>query len=162
MATNPFSGWLAEVAGDAVIVCPDDINAETSSNSWSFSLSPEQVATVGVADVVAFAEGVIDGRRAWLAARGAGPMVVYWWHDAQAGQLRFSLVSATHGRLPFGCEVVPAASLAAVASAWLGSPDRHGIPWDELRPLAPDQVVPEPPPVVLPVWSLVLPQMLPD
>jgi hypothetical protein len=83
--------------------------------------------------------------------------VLYWWHDAQAGQLCLSLVSAAHGRLPFGCEVVPAASLAAVAADWLGSPLLHGVPWGELHVLAPDESAPEPPPLVLPVWSVVLP-----
>ena len=154
---NPFPEWLAEVAADAVVIRPDDIDAEARGNLWSFALSPEQAAAVAVADVEAYAAGVAEGRQAWLAARGAGPMVLYWWHDAQAGQLRFSLVSAAHGRLPFGCAVVPADSLAAVVSDWLGSPALHGIPWGELRPLAPDDV-PEPPSLVLPVWSVVLPQ----
>jgi hypothetical protein len=158
VAANPFPEWLAEVAADEVVVRPDDIEAEARSNLWSFSLSPEQAAAVSVADVAAFAAGVADGRRTWLSAYGAGPIVMYWWHDAQAGQLRFGLVSASHGRLPFGCEVVPAASLAAVASDWPGSSTRHGIPLGALRLPAPEEVVPEPPPLVLPVRSVVLPQ----
>ena len=32
-------------------------------------------------------------------------------HDVLAGQLRFSLVSTAHGRLPFGCRVTVAPSL---------------------------------------------------
>ena len=158
MAANPFPEWLADVASDAVVVRPDDVDAEARGNLWSFALSPEQSAAVSAADVEAFAVGVAEGRRAWLSARDAGPMVLYWWHDAQAGQLRFSLVSAAHGRLPFGHEVVPAASLAAVASDWLGSPHLHGIAWGEVRPLAPDEVPAEPRPAALPVWSVVLAQ----
>jgi hypothetical protein len=154
VAANPFPEWLAEVSMDAVVVWPDDIGAEARGNSWSFSLTPEQAAAVSPADVEAFAAGVADARRSWLSARGAGPMVLYWWHDAQAGQLRFSLVSASHGQLPFGCEVAPAASLAEVAADWLGSPHLHGVPRGELRPLGPSG---EPPKLVLPVWSQVLP-----
>jgi len=32
-------------------------------------------------------------------------MIFYCWHDRQARQLRFSLVSSAHGRLPFACEI---------------------------------------------------------
>lgn len=153
---NPFVDWLAEVAADPVVVCPDDIDAEARCNRWSFALSPEQAAVVAVADVTAFAARVEAARRAWLMAHHCKPMVMYWWHDVQAGQLRFSLVSASHGRLPFGCIVVPAPSLAAVVAEWLASPNLHGIPCDELSLLSPDVVTPEPPPLVLPVWSVVI------
>lgn len=156
MSANPFREWLAEVGTDAVVVRPDDITAEARGNLWSFSLSPEQLAVTSVVDVEVFAVGVAEGRRAWLAARRSGPMVLYWWHDVQAGQLRFSLVSAVHGCLPFGGEVVAAASFAAVASDWLRSQHLHGIAWSELQPLSPDGVAPEAPPVALPVWSLML------
>jgi len=144
------------VAADAVVVRPDDIAAEARGNLWSFALSPEQAGAVSAAHVEAFAAGVAEGRRTWLAAHDAGPMVLYWWHDAQAGQLRFSMVSAAHGRLPFGCEVL-AAGLAEVVRGWLGSPHLQGIPSAELRSLAPGEASAEQPPLVLPVWSVVLP-----
>jgi hypothetical protein len=156
VAVNPFPGWLAEIAADPIVICPDCIDAEAHGNLWSFALSPEQAAVVSVTDVEAFAAGVADGRRAWLMAHRSEQMVLYWWHDAQAGQLRFSLVSAAHNRLPFGCEVAPAASIKAVAADWLGSPALHGIPWDELTPLIPNAVVPELPALVLPVCSVAL------
>ena len=120
MATNPFPEWLAEVAADSVVVRPDDVDVEGCRNLWSFSLSPEQAAGVTVDDVCEFAAGVAAGRRAWLTASGAGPLTMYWWHDVQAGQLRFSLVSASHGRLPFGCAVTAAPCLVVVAADWLG------------------------------------------
>ncbi len=146
--------WLAEVAADAVVVCPGDPDAEARGNTWSFTLSPAQTAAVSVADVVAFAAGVADGRRAWLTAHAAGPMTLYWWHDAQAGHLRFSLASAP-GALPFGCAVAPAASLAAVVSEWLDSATLHGTAWDEFGPPEGDD---EPaPPLALSVWSLPVP-----
>lgn len=135
MTANPFPEWLAEVATDAVVVRPDDIGAEARCNLWTFSLSPEQAAAVSVADVEQFAAGVAEARRAWLEARGAGPMLLYWWQDSQAGQLRFSLVSAVHGRLPFDCEVVPAVSFRSVATDWLSSPLLHGISSADLQPV---------------------------
>jgi len=156
VAANPFPGWLAEVAADAVVVRPEAIDAEASGNLWTFGLSPGQRAAVGPADVEKFVQAVLVARGQWLAERSAGPMRFYCWHDAQAGQFRFSLVSAAHDWLPFGCEVVQAASLAEVASDWLGSPRLHGIPWGELKSMAPDEESPEPPPLVLSVWSVVL------
>ena len=157
MVTNPFLDWLDEVAADAIVICPDDINAEANGNLWYFPLSREQAAVVTPADVEIFASGVIEARRAWLAAHGAHPMILYWWHDAQAGQLRFSLVSACHGRLPFGCALTSAESIRAVAADWLGSPHLHGIPWDLLSCQDSDEEPPESPPLILPVWSVHVP-----
>ena len=152
---NPFIEWIAQVAADPVVVRPDNIGAEAKGNLWSFSLSPQQAAAVTVADVRRFAEQVILARRAWLNARNAGAMVIYWWHDAQAGQLRFSMVSAVHGELPFGCRTIAAPSLESVIDDWLRSPSLHGIPWSELQPSAADD--PERTPFSLAVWTQVVP-----
>jgi len=157
MATNPFLDWLDEVATDEIVICPDNVNTEAHGNLWQFSLDQEQAKAVTPVEVETFASGVIAGRRAWLAARNAHPMILYWWHDAQAGQLRFSLVSASHGRLPFGCAIKPAESIRAVAADWLDSEWLHGIPLDSLRCLAPDEEPRESPPFVLPVWSVRVP-----
>lgn len=147
---NPFIDWLTEVAADPVLVCPEDIAAEASGNLWSFSLSADQATAVCVTDVVQFAENVTDARRAWLAGREGEPMLIYWWHDDQAGQLRFSLVSAVHGHLPFRCKVVPAPGLESIAQQWLSSPHLHSIPWSELSPLSAHEAEPPKPP--LSVW----------
>jgi hypothetical protein len=143
---------LAEVAADAIVVRLDDIDAEAHGNMWSFSFSPEQTAAIRVAEVVEFIQAIAAARGRWLAAHPSGPMLMYCWHDEQAGQLRLSLVSASHGRLPFGCEVAPVEDLGAVVRSFLGSPYLAGIPWSELPPLAADEVANEPPPFVLPVW----------
>ena len=156
MTANPFPEWILEVAADAVVVDPGNIAAEAHGNQRWFSISAEMAAIVSIAELETFAAGVADARKAWLLARGgASPMVLYWWHDRQAGQLRFSLVSAAHGRLPFECCVVPAPSFRAIAEDWLKSPYLDGIPWAELRPLIPGEDVKEtrPSSVNLQVWS---------
>lgn len=157
MVANPFLEWLAEVSADEVAIRPDDINAEANENLWSFSLSSEQAAAVSVADVETFAKGVADTRRVWLSAHEADPMVLYWWHDELAGQLRCSLVSASHGRLPFRCPVVSVRTFGEIASEWLGSPYLQGIPLSELPPLVPGESVPEPLHLALPVWAVRVP-----
>jgi hypothetical protein len=121
MATNPFPEWLSEVAADAVVVQPGDAVVEARGNLWTFGLDDEQRAAVTPADVEAFVRAVVAARGRWLAENAAGPMRIYCWHDAQAGQLRFSLVSAGHAGLPFGCPVEPVAVLRAVVQGFLGS-----------------------------------------
>jgi hypothetical protein len=157
MVANPLPGWLADVTADAVVIRPDNINAEGEGNFWSFSLSPEQATVVSVAEVVEFIRAIVAARGQWLAANGARPMLLYCWHDEQACQLRLSLVSASHGRLPFGCEVAPVEDLGAVAKSFLRSSTLGGIPWSEFRPLASDEVAGEPPPYVLSVWIAPVP-----
>ena len=156
MAANPCCEWLTEVAADAVVVRPVFVILVGCGNRGAGARAPEQAAIVTIADVVVFSNAVADGRRVWLSAHGARPMVLFWWHDTPAGQLRFSMVSAAHGQLPFGCEIVGASSLASIVSNWLRSKTLHGIPWSEFQEFSPDEVVTDPPNFVLPVWSVVL------
>jgi hypothetical protein len=159
MTRSPFSRWLRDVASDPVVVDRDDIGAEGLGNEWIFTLTPEEAAIVTIADVEAFAAAVVEVRRAWLLALGASSMVMYWWHEAPAGALCFSLVSAGHGFLPFRRSVIPAASLRAVAVAWLGSPYLKGTPSEEFVAVDPslDDEISEMPLPDLPVWSMRLP-----
>ena len=138
MAVNPFPEWLAEVAADTIVIRPDAINAEAQGNLWTFALDPEQRAAVTPADVEEFVRAVAAARGRALAERGGTAMWFYCWHDMQAGQLRLSLISAAHGRLPFAGEVERVSDLRVVARGFLGS----GL---------------EAPPIPLPVWVLELP-----
>jgi len=119
LATNPFPEWLAEVASAAVVVRPDDIIAEARGNLWTFGLDDEQRTAVTPAAAEEFVRAVVAARARWLAERGAESMQFYCWYDAQAGQLRFSLVSAAHSTLPFTCLIDPAANLSTVIRGFL-------------------------------------------
>lgn len=123
--------WLPDVVNDPVVVQPDDLNSEARRNLWSFSLSREMAATITVAHVERFSEKIIEARRKWLTVKGAEAMWIYWWHDEMVGQLRFSLVSTTHGRLPFGSRVIATPRLSEIIAAWLNSRCLEGIPWEE-------------------------------
>jgi len=157
MSSNPFKEWLTEVSTDCILLNPDDINAEAHGNLWSFTLSSEQVAAVSKTDVVDFIQTVAASRGEWLTTHASGPMLFYCWHDEQAGQLRFSLVSAKHGHLPFGCEVVAADQLGTIVQSFLGSSYLGGIPWSELRLQSDDGTASKSSSNVLPVWSTRLP-----
>ena len=119
LATSPFSGWLAEVEAAAVVVQPDDIIAEAHGNLWTFGLDDDQRAAITSDEVEAFIRAVFIARGRWLTVRQAGPMRFYCWHDAQAGQLRFSLVSAAHDFLSFECPIELVKDLNVVIQSFL-------------------------------------------
>ena len=119
LATNPFTVWLAEVEAAAVVVQPDDIIAEAHGNLWTFGLDDDQRAAITSDEVEAFIRAVFIARGRWLTERQAGSMRFYCWHDAQAGQLRFSLVSAAHDSLPFGCPIELVKDLNVVIQSFL-------------------------------------------
>ena len=154
---NPCMSWLEEVSADEVVVDADEIREEAIGNLRYFSVTREEAAAVTLDDIDAFAAKVVDACRAQLLAQDAPPMVIYWWHDFQAGHLRFSMVSAAHGRLPFGCRVIPAAGIRQIAEEWLSSPWLHGIDLSTLRCAPLDEPEPEPEVYTLAVWAVQLP-----
>ena len=107
-----LTDWLSMAKNDAVEIDPDDINHEAMSNMWRFSPTDEETPQIAAADIVAFVGEVIAARRSALAGED---MLFYCWHDAQCRQLRYSLVSRSHGRLPFRCEVRETQDLSLIA-----------------------------------------------
>lgn len=129
MATNPFPGWLSEVAADAIVVRPEQPIAEARGNQWGFSLDAEQRVAVTTTHLEEFIRTVAVARGRWLAERGLASMRFYCWHDAQAGQLRFSLVSGGDIRSLFGCPISPVSLLRAVIQDFLhGSASGDPLP----------------------------------
>ena len=104
VATNP---------DDEIGIYPDAINKEANGNMYVFSPNKDENPTIGT--VTAFVEQVIRHRRERLLNDyGGHPMTFYCWHDWQARQFRFSLVSQSHARLPFGCAIRETDDLTAV------------------------------------------------
>ena len=136
VAANPFPTWLSEVAADAVVVRPGEPLAESRDNQWGFGLDDQQRAAVSSDDVEEFVRAVAAGRGRWLAGRDLGPMQFYCWHDAQAGQLRFSLVSGGGIRSLFGRPVEPVSLLRAVVRDFLsgGEPEEPLLVWVKAVP----------------------------
>ena len=107
-----LNNWLAMAKDDAVEIDPDDINHEATSNMWSFSPTDEETPQIHAAEIVEFIGQVIEARRSALVGED---MLLYCWHDAQCRQLRFSLVSRSHGRLPFRCELRETQDVSLIA-----------------------------------------------
>ncbi|UOQ52002.1 hypothetical protein [Hymenobacter cellulosivorans] len=112
----------------------EDVNKEALSNQHSMSLTAEQAGQLTTENLHRMMLGIMGAKRQQLLAqRGQSyPMQFYCWHDEQAAQLRFSLISASAAALPFGCPVRLTADLNSILSAFLSSKYHDGITWDEL------------------------------
>jgi hypothetical protein len=97
--------WLQLARGDEIVVDDGDINREARENMWVFSPRDDQLGRIDTATAMRFVEEIIRSRRAALSDEALPGMSFYCWHDHQARQLRFSLVSSSHGGLPFACEI---------------------------------------------------------
>jgi hypothetical protein len=82
----------------------DDVLAEAHENLFLLAPTKAELAFLTAPVIEEWLQAVLAGKRRQLRAqRGSHyPMQFYCWHDAQATQLRFSLVSAA-AALPFGC-----------------------------------------------------------
>lgn len=97
--------WLQLARGDGIVVDDADINWEARENMWVFSPREDQLERVDTDTTMRFVDEIIHLRCTALSDRRLPEMIFYCWHDHQARQLRFSLVSSSHGRLPFAREV---------------------------------------------------------
>lgn len=92
--------WLAELQVDLSVTHLPDLHAEAMGNIVIFGVSAQSLASWGQDDIAEFLQGC---RRVYEDHNDGAPMVFYAWYDQQAGQLRMSAVSQSHGRLPFRC-----------------------------------------------------------
>lgn len=151
-----IAAWLPDVVGDDVVVDPENVCTEARKNQWSFSITSEEGTALSTSEIETFISTVVRARCDALLRRQVprGTMTFYCWFDEMASQLRFSIVSAKRGALPFGCDLVDA-PLLGIASAFLSSKFHDGIPWTEFRPVEAPNV--EPRQAILPVWSVSIP-----
>lgn len=138
---------------DAVVIDPENINHEAISNMWSFSPTEAETPQMHAADIVEFIRELVAARSGAL---GGENMLFYCWHDAQCRQLRFSLVSRAHGRLPFRCDLRETQDLALIAERVVNGDwrNRHVMqaPSEEEDEQEQEQV-----PFILPVFVVPVP-----
>lgn len=80
-----------------------DVQEEARENLFYFGLSEAELPLASSSALEAWLQAVVASKRQQLQQQGDHyPMQFYCWHDAQATQLRFSLVSAV-APLPFSC-----------------------------------------------------------
>lgn len=146
-----LNNWLAMAKDDAVEIDPDDINHEAMSNMWSFSPTDEETPQIHAAEIVAFIGELIAARRSALAGE---EMLFYCWHDAQCRQLRFSLVSRSHGRLPFRCELRETQDVSLIAERAVNGDWRNENPMQAPSEQGDEE---EAAPFILPVFVVAVP-----
>jgi hypothetical protein len=154
---------LASLLPDALaqpLCISDKVLEEARENLFYFGPAESELPSLTAPSVEAWLHAVLASkRRQLLAKRGHHyPMQFYCWHDAQASQLRFSLVSAA-AALPFGC-ALRLVELSAVVQEFLAQEylvfDVNLFnPDSDAARLASVQAAPEA--FVLPVWRVLLP-----
>ena len=152
MKSKPVYAWLEMAQDDDVLIDPDDINHEAINNMWSFSPTEEETPQMHAADIVEFIEELIAARSSALVGEN---MLFYCWHDAQCRQLRYSLVSRSHGRLPFRCELRETQDLALIADRVVNGDWRNE---HYMQAPSDDGDEQEQVPFVLPVFVVPVPQ----
>lgn len=131
---------------------------EAHENLFYLEIAESELSLGAAPALESWLAAVVTGKRQQLQQNLSGlAMQFYCWHDAQASQLRFSLV-ATAAPLPFGC-LVRLVGLSVVVQAFLTQ--KH-LAFDEnlfefaspAGQLAAAQAATEE--FVLPVWQIVI------
>jgi hypothetical protein len=164
-----FEEFLGDVEADPIVVrtSPGRINEEANGNLWNFGLQDEEASATDVEGVLAFWGELVAARERSLQTQHPGHrMYFYTWFDAMIPALRHSLVSTTHGRLPFGKAALhengerpydEAPTLRPIIDAFLAVHYHAGLPLEEFAPWD-GSGAPEPPSVKALVWSTLLPR----
>ena len=104
-------GWsqfrtLVAIVNDEIYVgsSADDLDSELKNNTWLISMSKDERNKLSVDALVNFFDHVVENRL--LQLRSMARMHFYVWHDHQASQLRFSLISDFHKSLPFQSKII--------------------------------------------------------
>jgi hypothetical protein len=144
---------IRAIAGEAVVLSPQDRSAEDANTSW-FGAPPHERMGMSPDEVVAAFEEAADALRDKVAAIGhRGPATFYVWHDGQAGQLRCSISSAPHDDLPLGNAYQVTGDLHAIVQEFLLDRAPGAIHWGSLEPLPFPDNAPEPKPDAISVWA---------
>ena len=134
-----------------------EVLAEARENSFYLALDESELHLCQAPALEAWLEAVVAGKHQQVQQQRGNhyPMQFYCWHDAQASQLRFSLVAAA-AALPFGCPT-RLVGLSVVVQEFL---TQEYLLFDK-NLFEPDsaigQLAAAPAAFALPVWRTILP-----
>jgi hypothetical protein len=133
MDKEEFFQDLEEIVVDPMFIgdSEDAIDQEIANNTWSISVSNELVTQLSVKDFIVFFGEVISNRRKQINFCNKD-MLFYVWFDWQAAQLRFSLISDYHSKLPFSCEIETIVNLEPIIEEFLSFSYHDGLPTEEI------------------------------
>jgi len=122
--------WLDELRADGLKLSTEP-GAGANQNLWCVSLPSTEA--IAVRDVLEFLQSAMAVRRELASVQPVRPVAFYAWHDEMAGQLRFSTACCTRNTLPFRAKVRLVDDPVEIVTAFLQSPYRDGVPWNELE-----------------------------
>ncbi|WP_422380249.1 hypothetical protein [Marinicellulosiphila megalodicopiae] len=93
---------MNELKNKIVIINSTELNNEAHENMYTFGISERDIKDWGTESINQF---IIECRDLYLSKKPNIPMIFYSWFDNQAGQLRISMVSSSHNKLPFGSRI---------------------------------------------------------
>jgi hypothetical protein len=126
---------IRAIAGEAVVLSPQDRSAEGANTSW-FGAPPHERMGMTADEVVAAFEEAAEALRGKVAAAAfPGPATFYVWHDGEAGQLRCSVSSAPHDDLPFDIDYQVTGDLHAIVQEFLLDRAPGAIAWGSIEPV---------------------------
>lgn len=126
---------IRAIAGEALVLSPQDRAAEDANTSW-LGAPPHERMGMSAEEVVAAFEETTEALRDQVAASPhRGPVTFYVWHDQQAGQLRCSTGTCQQDGLPFGGPYRPTADLRSIVAEFLEDRAPGAIVWGALEPV---------------------------
>jgi hypothetical protein len=134
--SSAFFNSLVEVITDPIYIglTEDDLDQELKTNTWLISCSQEETIHLTSEDFKQFFDAVIENRKQQIQTSGLDhSMLFYLWYDAQAVQLRFSIISDFHAKLPFRATLNIVPSMDLIIEKLLLSHHHDGILWQELK-----------------------------
>lgn len=122
-----LESWLSELR-ESPLQLGDSVGSGALENLWTLAF-PKEVTEAEILEFLLHAHGI----RLSQVVAGEGPVVFYVWHDAQAGQIRFSTARGTTDVLPFGARVQLVTDLEEIVRSYLRFDHRDGVPLEELE-----------------------------
>lgn len=127
--------WLLDVRSLS-LTTEGSTNAHANENMLLFPASALQDCGVGAGQISEFLFKTYEEYRRKAEERGISGWF-YAWYDEMSGTLRCSMAAVESvDKLPFRCRLSVADSPDAIADALIESEYTHGIPADELVPVA--------------------------
>lgn len=107
---------------------------EIYENMWAISFGKRFATKVTKKELLTFINRLIHARGEQVSALDC-PATFYLWHDAQAAQLRFNILSGHRTRLPFSSIVAVQNSIDSILEEFLSMGMDNLIPWNQLEAL---------------------------
>lgn len=129
MSKKEFIEELKEIVEDPLFIRKTikDLQYETAENTWSVSMNQELANEFTVEELVSFFSQVKSNRKEQIVENSEHPMIFYAWFDWQSASLKFSLISAFHGTLPFSASHKMIPNIEPILAEFLRFPYHDGF-----------------------------------